>query len=49
MNNVDEQLKAVVNFGGEIFSSGTCLKSRQLYSTEVCPISIMIDCINVVI
>jgi uncharacterized protein involved in oxidation of intracellular sulfur len=28
--NVDEQLKAFVNVGGEILACGTCLKSRQL-------------------
>ena len=47
--NVDEQLKNFINVGGEIFACGTCLKSRQLESTELCPISTMIDCVNVVI
>ena len=47
--NVDEQLKNYVNLGGEILACGTCLKSRQLNSTEACPISTMIDCVNVVV
>jgi len=47
--NVDEQLKSFVNAGGEILSCGTCLKSRQLNSTEACPISTMVDCVNVVV
>lgn len=47
--NVDEQLKAFVNVGGEILACGTCLKSRQLSETESCPISTMIDCVNLVV
>ena len=47
--NVDEQLKAFVNVGGEILACGTCLKSRQLNETDACPISTMIDCVNLVV
>ena len=47
--NVDEQLNNFVNVGGEILACGTCLKSRQLDSTEACPISTMIDCVNMVV
>jgi uncharacterized protein involved in oxidation of intracellular sulfur len=47
--NVDEQLKAFVNSGGEILACGTCLKSRQLNSTEACPISTMVDCVDLVV
>ena len=48
--NVDEQLRNYVNAGGEIFACGTCIKSRQLEnSIEVCPISTMVDCVNVVV
>ena len=47
--NVDEKLKNFVNAGGEILACGTCLKSRQLDGTETCPISTMIDCVNMVI
>jgi uncharacterized protein involved in oxidation of intracellular sulfur len=47
--NVDEQLKAFVGLGGEILACGTCLKSRKLDATEACPISTMIDCVNLVV
>lgn len=47
--NVDVQLNNFVNVGGEILACGTCLKSRQLDSTEACPISTMIDCVNLVV
>jgi len=47
--NVDSQLKSYVNAGGEILACGTCLKSRQLDSTDTCPISTMVDCVNVVV
>ena len=47
--NVDEQLKTFVAEGGEILACGTCLKSRQLSSTEACPISTMVDCVEMVV
>jgi len=48
--NVDEQLHNYVNAGGEILACGTCIKSRHLEdSMEVCPISTMVDCVNVVV
>jgi len=47
--NIDEQLKAFVNVGGEILACGTCLKSRQLNESDICPISTMIDCVNLVV
>lgn len=47
--NVDEQLKLFVAIGGEILACGTCLKSRQLDGTEACPVSTMIDCVNMVV
>lgn len=47
--NVDEQLKAFVAVGGEILACGTCLKSRHLDSSEACPISTMVDCVNLVV
>jgi len=47
--NVDEQLRNFVNAGGEILACGTCIKSRHLEnSMEVCPISTMVDCVNMV-
>jgi len=47
--NVDEQMKKFIEVGGEILACGTCLKSRQLDISETCPISTMIDCVNVVV
>lgn len=47
--NVDEQLKKYREAGGEMLACGTCLKSRQLNSLDTCPISTMIDCVNVVV
>ena len=41
---VDEFYKA----GGEILACGACLKSRNMDGSEVCPISTMIDCVNLV-
>jgi len=47
--NVDEQMKAFEAAGGELLACGTCLKSRQLADTNSCPISTMVDCVNVVV
>ena len=47
--NVDEQLKNFVNIGGELLACGTCLKSRKLEGSDVCPISTMIDCVELVV
>ena len=46
--NVAEQLEAFVSVGGDILACGTCLKSRKLEGTDVCPLSTMIDCIKMV-
>jgi len=47
--NVDLQLKNFLKEGGEILACGTCLKSRKLNETEACPISTMIDCVDMVV
>ena len=47
--NVSEQLKLFSSLGGEILACGTCLKSRQLGGTEACPLSTMVDCVNLVV
>jgi sulfur relay (sulfurtransferase) complex TusBCD TusD component (DsrE family) len=47
--NVDAQLKKFAEVGGEILACGTCLISRQLDGSEVCPVSTMIDCVNMVV
>jgi sulfur relay (sulfurtransferase) complex TusBCD TusD component (DsrE family) len=47
--NVDEQLKLFISVGGEILACGTCLKSRQLKGSVDCPLSTMVDCVDMVI
>jgi len=47
--NVDAQLKAFIDVGGEILACGTCLKSRHLNETEACRLSTMVDCVNLVV
>jgi len=46
--NVDEQLKLFISTGGEILACGTCMKSRHLNGSESCPLSTMVDCVNMV-
>jgi len=46
--NVAEQLNEFAAAKGEILACGTCLKSRQLDSSEACPLSTMIDCVQMV-
>ena len=46
--NVDQQLRNYVEAGGELLTCRTCLKSRQLEGSEACPVSTMIDCVNMV-
>ncbi len=46
--NVDAQLQAFVKEGGELLACGTCLKSRKLEDSTTCPISTMIDCVQMV-
>jgi uncharacterized protein involved in oxidation of intracellular sulfur len=45
---VTEQIKALVDGGGEIFACGTCLKARQSQGSELCPLSTMQDLYNIV-
>ena len=47
--NVAKQLKEFIETGGQILACGTCLKSRQMKGSDVCPISTMIDCVNMVV
>lgn len=46
--NVPETIAAFIQAGGEILACGTCLKSRCLEGSDVCPISTMIDCVKMV-
>lgn len=40
---VTEQMKALVDAGGEILACGTCIEIRQEKASEMCPISTMKD------
>ena len=46
--DVAGQLKAFVEAGGTILACGTCLKSRKMEGSEACPISTMLDCLQMV-
>ena len=46
--DVAGQLKAFIEVGGSILACGTCLKSRQLNATDVCPLFTMVDCVKMV-
>jgi uncharacterized protein involved in oxidation of intracellular sulfur len=47
--NVEAQLKTFVAEGGIILACGTCLKSRNQEGSDVCPISTMKDCLDLVL
>lgn len=42
------QLDEFSNSGGEVLACGTCMKSRNQGETEVCPLSTMNDCVELV-
>ncbi len=46
--DVATQLNTFIDIGGHILACGNCLKSRSMDGNEVCPISTMIDCIEMV-
>lgn len=46
--DVAGQLKTFVEAGGEILACGTCLKSRNMSGSNVCSISTMIGCVEMV-
>ena len=46
--DVVAQMKTFQELEGEILACGTCLKSRKLEETTSCPISTMVDCVNLV-
>ncbi|EKD50730.1 MAG: hypothetical protein ACD_62C00444G0007 [uncultured bacterium] len=46
--NVAAQIKEFTENGGNILACGTCLKSRQLNASETCPLSTMVDCVQMV-
>jgi len=46
--NVKVQLKELVELKGTVLACGTCLQSRGMEGSDVCPISTMIDCLKMV-
>ena len=46
--NVKQQIKKYVEMGGEIYACGTCMKSRDMESTNTCPISSMDDLYTII-
>jgi uncharacterized protein involved in oxidation of intracellular sulfur len=46
--DVAGQLKVFCEAGGTILACGTCLKSRKMEGTDTCPLSTMMDCVDIV-
>lgn len=46
--DVGEQVALFHEIGGTILACGTCLKSRDMEGSEACPLSTMIDCVELV-
>lgn len=42
------EIDTFIASGGELLACGTCLKSRQLDQQTACPISTMVDCVEMV-
>ncbi len=46
-NTIDEVEKLMQN-GGKIYACGTCIKSREQESSDICPISTMKDMYDII-
>jgi sulfur relay (sulfurtransferase) complex TusBCD TusD component (DsrE family) len=46
--NVQQQLQDFVDNQGTVLACGTCIKGRNQSESDICPISTMIDCLNMV-
>jgi len=46
--NVSQQVALFYEIEGEILACGSCLQSRKMGATDVCPISTMVDCVEMV-
>lgn len=46
--NVAEQMRMYADAGGEMLACGTCIRSRHREDTTACPISRMVDCVEMV-
>ena len=46
--NTHQQAEKLTQSGGKIYACGTCIKSREQESTEMCPISTMNDMYEII-
>jgi uncharacterized protein involved in oxidation of intracellular sulfur len=46
--NAKKQVDEFVQNNGTILACGTCIKARNQDESDVCPISTMVDCLNMV-
>jgi sulfur relay (sulfurtransferase) complex TusBCD TusD component (DsrE family) len=46
--NAKQQMDEFIQNNGTVLACGTCIKSRNQTSTDVCPISMMTDCLDMV-
>lgn len=46
--NAKKQLDEFVDNKGTVLACGTCIKSRNQVESDVCPISTMVDCLDMV-
>ena len=46
--NVKEQVQKYLQKGGQVYACGTCMKSRQMESSDTCPLSTMKDLYEIV-
>jgi len=46
--NTVEQAKKFIESGGKIYACGSCIKSREQESTDMCPISTMKDMYEII-
>lgn len=46
--DIPAEMKKLTEQGGELLACGTCLKSRHLEDQTACPISTMVDCVEMV-
>ncbi|MFD1418286.1 DsrE family protein [Companilactobacillus keshanensis] len=47
-HNVSEKMHEYLDNGGVILACGTCIESRHREDTTECPISTMVDCVNMI-
>jgi sulfur relay (sulfurtransferase) complex TusBCD TusD component (DsrE family) len=46
--NTKQQLEEFVDNKGTVLACGTCVKSRNQKESDACPVSTMVDCLNMV-